>query len=349
VSRRLRLLLAGSAAAAALCLPACSVISSPAVTGTVTETGSTLMLPLLSSWQVAYHQKYPHTLITTAGAGSGTGILDAATGVVTAGVSDAYLPPSVPAIGLENIPLAVAAVAVIYNLPGVRVPLHLNGRVLAGMFSGKITSWADPRIRRLNPGVRLPAYRVVTVHRADSSGSTDLFTTYMDTAPAVWPLTQVGTALLQWPAADRRSATGSSAVLAACQHARGCLSYIGVSYLSQVRAAKLGVAALAGGSGQYALPSRAEMRAALGTFAAKCPPTGVQSMVDGKTGYPLINYEYAIVRAAQPDAAQARITRSFLDWAITSGSQASYLTGVGFVPLPANVRLISTKLISNIR
>lgn len=343
-----RVLAAGVILLFALILSACSTISTPAVTGTVTETGSTLMIPLLSSWQVAYHQQYPHTNITTSGTGSGTGILDAATGVVNVGMSDAFLPPSVPAIGMENIPVAVAAVAVDYNVPGVH-NLHMNGKVLGEMFSGKIVRWNDPRIRKLNPGVKLPGYNVVTVHRADSSGSTNLFTSYMNTAPRTWPATQVGTALLQWPKTPggQKTAKGSSAVLAVCQRTKGCLSYIGVSYLSEKD--NLGVAALANGSGQYVLPTRAATKTALARFAPGCPSTGVQSMIDGKAGYPLINYEYAIVLTAQPDAAQAKITRSFLNWAITTGSDPSYLTGVGFVALPANVKAISAKLIAEIR
>ena len=345
-----RSILAAGGLIGALALPACSAISTPATTARVTETGSTLLLPLLSSWQVAYHQQYPHTLVTTAGTGSGTGILDAATGLVSVGGSDSYLPSSVPATGLENIPLTVAALTVIYHLPGVHKPLNLDAKVLGQIYSGKITHWADPRILALNPNVRVPAYSITVIHRSDSSGSTNLFTSYLNAqAPGQWPLALVGSNPV-WPEAPmwQRNVKGSSAVLAACQRTKGCLAYVGASYQAQVKADRLGTAALANGSKQYVLPTRAAMRTALSGFASKMPSTGSLSMIDGKAGYPVINYEYAIVQAKQPGTTQAAAVRSFLGWAITTGSKSGYLTGVGFVALPPKARKIAGKLIAEV-
>ena len=169
---------------------------------TVSETGSTLLLPLVSAWQVAYGTANPKVLITTSGTGSGTGIADAAAGTVNIGGSDAYLSPAdisqYP--GLLNIPLSVAALVVNYNVPGVKKPLDLNGTVLAGIYSGKIKTWNDPAIAKLNPGVSLPSMKIVTLHRADSSGSTFLFTSYLNAqgpargAPRTWAPRSAGRA-----------------------------------------------------------------------------------------------------------------------------------------------------------
>ncbi len=152
----------------------------------ISETGSTLLLPLVSSWQVAYSALYPKILITTSGTGSGTGIADAAAGTVNIGGSDAYLSPAdlsqFP--GLENIPLAVAAAMVNYNLPGIKKPLNLNGTVLAQIYSGKITTWNNSAIAALNKGVSLPSTKIVPLHRADSSGTTFLFTSYLNAQDA---------------------------------------------------------------------------------------------------------------------------------------------------------------------
>jgi phosphate transport system substrate-binding protein len=149
---------------------------------TVSETGSTLLLPLISTWQVAYGTLNPKVLVTTSGTGSGTGISDAAAGTVDIGGSDAYLSPADISQhpGLENIPVAVAALMVNYDVPGVERPLRLSGRVLAGIYSGEITAWNDPAIGALNPGVALPSLKIVPLHRADSSGSTFLFTSYLN-------------------------------------------------------------------------------------------------------------------------------------------------------------------------
>ncbi len=155
----------------------------------MSETGSTLLLPLVSAWQVAYGTLNPKVLVTTSGTGSGAGISDAAAGSVDIGGSDAYLSPADISQhpGLENIPLAVAALMVNYNVPGVTRPLRLSGKVLAGIYAGQITAWTDPAIRALNPNVALPSLKIVPLHRADSSGSTFLFTSYLNAQdPSGW-------------------------------------------------------------------------------------------------------------------------------------------------------------------
>ena len=97
--------------------------------------------------------------------------------------------------------LAVAALMVVYNVPGVSASAHLrlNGTVLAQMYAGQITRWNDPAIRNLNPGVSLPGRAIVLVHRQDASGSTFLFTSYMNAQdPADWSSSLIGTTVA-WP------------------------------------------------------------------------------------------------------------------------------------------------------
>lgn len=318
---------------------------------TVSETGSTLLLPLVSAWQVAYGQLNPKILITTSGTGSGTGIADAAAGTVNIGGSDAYL--SLADIsqfpGLLNIPLSVAALNVDYNVPGVKKPLNLNGTVLAGIYSGKITTWNNSAIAALNKGVSLPSTKIVTLHRADSSGSTFLFTSYLNAQdPSGWSSSNVGTTV-SWPSLPGATAeTGSGAMVKGCGAIKGCIAYIGISYLTQVGAAGLGAAALANKSGQFVSASPATINAALATFSGSTPASGGQSLINGSAGYPIINYEYAIVKTKQPSASQATAVKDFLTWGITSGSNAKFLTPVNFVALPANVLSIAKALIAKI-
>lgn len=318
---------------------------------TVSETGSTLLLPLVSAWQVAYGQLNPKVLITTSGTGSGTGIADAAAGTVDIGGSDAYLSPAdisqYP--GLENIPLSVAALMVNYNVPGAKASLKLNGKVLAGIYSGKITAWNDPQITALNPGVSLPSTKIVPLHRADSSGSTFLFTSYLNAQdPGGWPASDVGTTV-SWPSVSGAAAeTGSGGMVKGCAAIKGCIAYIGVSYLSQTTADNLGEASVANKSGQYSQPTSKTISAALATFSGSTPASGAQSLINGTNGYAIINYEYAIVKASQPSSAQADAVKKFLMWGVTSGSSTKYLAPVNFEPLPSNVLTIAKNLISKI-
>jgi phosphate transport system substrate-binding protein len=328
--------------------------SSGASANTISETGSSLLFPLFGAWQTAYSTAVPAVTITSGATGSGTGIADAATGTVTIGASDAYLSAAQTAQykGLLNIPLTVAAVMVNYNVPGVTKPLDLNGTVLAKIYGGKITNWNDKAIAALNPGVTLPNLKIITVHRADSSGSTFLFTSYLsDQDSADWPSSNVGTTIT-WPSAPGSLAeTGSGGMVTGAGGAKGSIAYIGISYLAKTTAAGLGSASLLNKGGKYTQPTGAAINAALATFSGSTPASGSQSLINttAPTGYPIINYEYAVVKTTQPSAAVAKALKAFLTWTITTGSDAKTLATVGFEPLPSNVLTIAQNEIKSIK
>jgi phosphate transport system substrate-binding protein len=317
----------------------------------LTETGSTLVFPLFGAWQTAYNTDVTDVTITGSGTGSGTGIADAATGTVTMGASDAYLSASdlsqYP--DLVNIPVAVAAVDVNYNLPGVK-KLNLNGKVLAGIYGGKIKTWNDPAIKALNPGANLPGMAITALHREDSSGSTFLFTSYLNAQDAAdWPTTAVGTTV-SWPSGAKAQAeTGSGGMVTGCQSIKGCVAYIGISYQSKTADAGLGAAALANKAGKFAVTSSDSIKAALDSFP-NTPATGAQSLINtaDPKGYPIVNYEYMIVKKQQSSAGVADALKAFLKWTITDGADPKFLGAVGFEPLPASVATISENLISGI-
>jgi hypothetical protein len=164
---------------------------------------------------------------------------------VDLGGTDAYLSSGdlVKKPALLSIPLATAAQTVVYNLPGVSAADHvrLDAAVLAGIYEGGITAWDDPRIAAINPGASLPADKIVPVYRADMSGDTFLFTSYLSTGSQSAPGTQwnrevgYGTTVA-WPRVPAAlSETGSLNVLHACASTPGCVAYNGISYLSQAR------------------------------------------------------------------------------------------------------------------
>jgi phosphate transport system substrate-binding protein len=129
----------------------------------------------------AYHLKYPNVVITMDGTVSDFGISQAASGAVNMGASSAYLSEGDIAAhpGLMNIAVAVSALHVSYNLPGLTEHLKLDGKLLAAMYNGTVKTWNDPQIAALNPGVNLPATAVIPLHRSDGSGDTFLFTQYL--------------------------------------------------------------------------------------------------------------------------------------------------------------------------
>ena len=340
---------AAASAAAGAAAPA-----TPAFTPqTLSETGSSLMAPLFTMWWgPAYHTQFSQVTLNPRSSSSGAGISSAAAGTVDIGASDAYLSPATLAKypGLVNIPLAVAALMVVYNVPGLSFPTHLrlDGTVLAQIFSGKITKWNDPAIQDQNRGVSLPGTSIVLIHRADASGSTFLFTSYLNAQdPSGWSTSLIGTTVA-WPAQPGElGATESGGIISKVRSAPGSISYVGVSYLSQVKKDGEGEAELGNSAGSYVLPTPGTIRAALASFT-NTPANETISLINGSgaQSYPIINYEYAVVSTSQPSATRAQDLRAFLNWAITRGT--AQLGNVNFQALPSSVVTLSEAQIAKI-
>jgi phosphate transport system substrate-binding protein len=347
--------LATATSAGATKLPKSGVESPPS--GSISETGSTLLYPLFNLWAAGFNQQYSSANIQTAGTGSGTGISDAANGTVNIGASDAYLSTSqlTTTPTLLNIPVAISAQFVAYNVPGVSAHLVLSGKVLSEIYQGKVTTWNDPSITALNPSVTLPNMPIVTLHRADSSGDTFLFTTFLsDADPSGWGTSISFNTTISWPAAPGAlGETGNAGMVTGCKATPGCVAYIGISYLTQALQAGLGYSALMNKAGKPVLPEAASIAAEAASFTKKTPKNGTISLIYGKdpNGYPIVNYEYAIVNSSQSNSSSAKGIRSVLEWAINPkyGGAASYLNQVNFQPLPTKVEAQSLKQILSIQ
>jgi phosphate transport system substrate-binding protein len=326
---------------------------------TITETGSTLLYPLIGSWSEAYQKEFvnssksPIVTIETGGTGSGTGITDAATGAVDIGASDAYLSASDKSSypGLLNIAVAISAQQINFNVPGVK-SLKLSGAVLTQVYSGKITNWNNPAIKALNPGAKLPNLKIVTLHRADGSGDTFLFTSYLNAQdPGAWPASNVNTTI-SWPSAPGALAEeGNGGMVSGCAATKGCIAYIGISYLSKTQAAGLGQAVLKNGAGQYIAPTSKAISAEANALTGKTPANETLSMINAKVpgGYPIVNYEYAIVKTSQSNGIAAEDVRAFLHWCVHQGQDVTkYLSTVNFQPLPSSVVSLSDNQIAKI-
>ncbi len=344
-----------SAATVAVKLPSSGVESPP--TASLSETGSTLLYPLWNLWVAGYTQKYPAVSIQTAGTGSGTGISDATNGTADIGSSDAYLSPSelTATPDLLNIPLAISAQMVAYNIPGITAHLKLSGKVLSEIYQGQITTWNNSAIASLNSGVKLPSTPIVTLHRSDSSGDTFLFTQYLSKAdPSGWGAKIGYNTTVPWPNAPGALAEdGNSGMVSGCKATPGCIAYVGISYLTQTLQAGLGYAQLGNAKGDYVLPTSGSIAAEAASFEKRTPANGTISLIYGPaaTGYPIVNYEYAIVISNQSSSTTAKAIRSVLEWAVNKnyGNNASYLAQVNFQPLPSKVAAQSIAQILKIK
>ena len=320
------------------------------------ETGSTLWYPLFELWAPAYHHLHSNVTITPSGTGSGAGISDAMSGSVQIGASDAYMSTAEvrQAHGILNIPLAISAQVISYNLPGLnKQHVKLNPTILADIYTGKVTKWNAPVIRRANPGVKLPNHAIIPVRRSDSSGDSFLFTSYMtDGARHIW---NVGFSTSPaWPSvATEQSATGNGGMVEALHGTPYSIAYVGISYLKDLALDHLTYAMLENKAGHYVLPTARTIGNAAQAIAPKTPANERISLVfaPGAASYPIINYEYAIVQPKQSSATVRNALTTFLFWAIqgTGGNQAKFLNKVHFLPLPSSIRKLLAKQVAGIR
>ncbi len=309
---------------------------------TLLESGSTLLYPLFLEWIPRYEKSHAGVTITPAGTGSGTGIAEALAGTVQIGASDAYMSNAQMKPGIENIPLAISAQVIAYNLPGLNGRhLHLSGPILARIYSGQIKYWDSKPIVQANPGVKLPNHRIIPIRRADSSGDSFLFTSYLtDSALSDWSYGYSTSP--SWPSvSNEMSATGNGGMVNALKATPYSLAYVGISYLNQLRGDRLGWGALQNRDGIYVLPTARSIASAASQMVPKTQSGERISLIyaPGKNAYPIINYEYAIVNDHQPSRATAAALSTLLKWAINSkdGNSGQYLKPVHFQPLPASI------------
>src|SRR5262249_54059828 len=242
--------------------------------------------------------------ITTEDTVSDVGISQVTSGGVNIGASGAYLSEADLAAhpGLMNIALAVSALYVNYNLPGITEHLKLDGKVLAAMYKGVIRTWNDPQVAALNPGVNLPATPVVPLHRTDGSGDTFLFTEYLAKQdPDGWGKSPgVGTTV-EFPAVPgaraENDASGVAGMVTGCAASPGCVTYHGTGDLDITRQKGRGEAQLGNASGNFVLADAHSIEASAASLAAQTPPNQSISLINGPApdGYPIVNYLYAVV------------------------------------------------------
>ncbi len=326
----------------------------------MSETGSSLLYPLFNLWVANFTKLYPNVQINTASTGSGAGQAGAEKGTVQFGSSDAYLSSSVQAAYpyVLNIPVAISAQQINYNVPEVPSTIHLNfsGPVLSGIYNGSITYWDDVNIKVINPGAAslLPHQAIIPIHRADGSGDTFIFTQYLSKSTPSWNSTVGFGTTVSWPSVpSAQSANGNGGMVTACEGNKYSIAYIGVSYLKQATSGGLGYAYLKNQAGNFVDITQSNIQAAANSLVSQTPNDERISLIfaPGANSYPIINYEYVMVSKNQNATGMALAMRTFLTWAIQPnyGNSGNFLNQVSFIPLPPSVAELSESQIAQIQ
>lgn len=340
-------------ATAAVMLAATACSSNPASgsgggsgSATINGAGSTFAAPMYQQWAGQYHQNVNSKVqINYQAIGSGGGISEFTQGVVDFGATDAPMSATEQSAAqagqgslVLHIPMIIGAVALIYNEPAIK-HLVLDGPALANIWLGKITKWNDPAIKKLNPGVRLPSAAIQPVERADSSGTSYAFTSYLSAISPTWA-SQVGTSKSpSWPVGT--GATASSGVAAAVQQTAGSIGYVELGYAVL---AHIPYASLVNSSGKAVAPSLASTEAAA---ASASYPTDVTKLTfslnnsSSSAAYPLVTPTYILIAQTQKDKAKGNALKAWLTWDLQSARQ-SETPKLGYAPLPS--KLVSLDL-----
>ena len=297
---------------------------------TLVGAGSTLVAPLVARWETPYRNAHGVT-VTYNGIGSGGGIQSITSRIVDFGASDAPLTADQARSckGCVQIPWALAATTVSYNVAGLSKPLNLSGPVIAGMYLGQVKTWNDPRIRRLNPGVKLPSTAVHPVYRSDASGDTYAFTDFLSHASPAWK-SKIGISTsVSWPTGS--GAPKNAGMAALIESTPGAVGYVAIG---QAVGSKLHYANIENRAKTFVRPSTTTIAAAAKT--ARFTKRNTASIVDppgsASNAYPISTFTYAIVPRT---SSKLRTLRTFLTYAVMSGQQ--FAAELQFAPLPQNV------------
>lgn len=313
-------------AAAALLTLICATTAQAQVTGA----GSTLVRELMAGWSTSYGA--PSGGVTYEAIGSSAGVARATDQSVDFGVSDVPMTPAaLRQAGLRQIPLAGAAVAVVVNLPELAgKAVKLNGDILADIYQGAITQWNHSQIAGANPGVALPNRAIVPIWRADGSGQSYIFSTYLSRGNAKWRRVIGSSNNLALTAG--KGVRGGQAVLDAVKATPGAIGY---DALGAAQKAGLGIAELLNGSGKSVAPNAASIAEAL--ERAQWSKDSNAADLDGSAGpgaYPMAAVPYALVPVAIKKGRNTALP--FVQSAVAQGD--AQVKQMGFLPLPAVVK-----------
>ena len=341
MTRRLIILTAAAA------LAATSAATAATTDTTITGAGSTFVAPLVSAWTPALGKAFGYT-IQYSPVGSGAGIAAIANHQVDFGASDAPLTPDQrSACGdCVQIPWALSATAVAYDVPGAPAHLRLDGPTIARIFLGQVTKWNDPAIRKLNPGASMPALGITPVFRSDGSGTSYNFTDYLASVSPAWKAKVGVSTQPAFPAGQ--GAKGSSGVAGLISRTPGAIGYVDVAYAT---ANHIRFAAVRNAAGKFLYPSLRRIEAAAAAFP-KVPAGNEMHIVNAPKSaalaYPISTYTYVIVHRSSTHAAQLR---KLIFWALTQGQQPQYTAKLTFAPLSTvrSVLVAAEKTLKTVR
>jgi phosphate transport system substrate-binding protein len=313
--------------------------------------GATFPYPMYSKWFDEYHKKNANLQINYQSIGSGGGIKQVTEGTVDFGATDGPMNDEQlktfqdkHGFGILHFPTVMGAVVPTYNIPGVSAALNFTPEALAGIFLGKVTKWNDPLIAGANKDVKLPAEDIVVVHRAESSGTSYVWTDYLSKVSDEWK-TKVGKgAAVNWPVG--LGGKGNEGVTGTIKNTPNSIGYVELIY---AESNKIPYGNVKNSAGVFVKASLAAVSAAAAATAKDMPEDFRVSITNapGKAVYPISSFTWLLIPEKFSDASKRDALKGFLKWALADGQ--NYAESLSYAKLPKEVVTKELKAVGKIQ
>ncbi|MEO5623071.1 MAG: phosphate ABC transporter substrate-binding protein PstS [Dokdonella sp.] len=312
---------------------AAALLSFAAAATDVTGAGSSFVYPVLSKWSAAYAEKTGNH-VNYQSIGSGGGIAQITAGTVDFGASDKPLSAAdLTQSGLGQFPSVIGGIVPAFNVEGIGSgKLVLDGPTLANIFLGKITTWNDAAIAKLNPGMKLPATRINVVHRSDGSGTSFNFTNYLSKVSTEWKSKIGEGTAVQWPAGI--GGKGNEGVSAYVKQIKGSIGYVEYAYALKNN---INYALMLNAAGNTVKPKGSTFQAAAATadWRHATDFNLIMTNAPGVDAWPITATTWVIMYKQPKNAENAKIVFDFFKWSLENGQKQA--ESLDYVPLPSNL------------
>jgi len=310
--------------------------------------GASFPFPLYGRWFKEYGKVNTHVQVDYQAKGSGAGIKDFVNKTVDFAASDAAMTDEEIAsvdVGVQLLPMTAGAIVLAYNLPTGPKDLKLSREAYTKIFLGQITTWNDPVIATANPGATLPATAITVVRRADSSGTTFVFTQHLSAVSEAWKNGPGSGMTVNWPSNDKMVASPKhDGVSAPIKQTHASIGYIEHAFPTT---AKLPMAGLENKAGTFVEPGLASGQAALAGVTLPADFRAWLPDPDGAGAYPIVSYTWMLFYKKYSDPKMAEAIRDVVKYCLTEGQKVS--DEMGYIPLPTQVAELVAKAANNIQ
>jgi phosphate transport system substrate-binding protein len=291
--------------------------------------GASFPAPLYLKWFKTYNGAHPNVQVDYQSIGSGGGVKSFMDRTVDFAASDAAMKPDDMAKvdgGVQLVPMTAGSIVLAYNLNGVP-SLRLSREAYSGIFLGKVTKWTDPIIAKENPGVKLPSEPVNVVVRADSSGTTFVFSQHLSAVSPEFAKSVGTNNMPNWPVGTRSK--GNEGLTASLLTTPGSIGYVEYGY---AHSQNLHMATLENKSGNFVSPTTDSAKVALASATLPADLIVWVSDPDAKDAYPIVTFTWMILYKKYDNKEKLDALKSLVAYGLTEGQKDS--EALGYVPLP---------------